>query len=223
LSDLQYSDTIDWDKSGTRFIIKDPGNLASKVLPQYYETSKFASFSRQLNIYGFHRVSDRRRTKRDTNLSTIIYSHPHFRRNHPSSLHLIQRMSGPYSREKPRLPPSKASTSALVSTPPSLPSPATGEPAPHGSCESNSGPVKECTNCKHLRQEIAGLSKAIANYMMILNQPSIPEKPSVFNGNPLVNHEVPWLSDMSLPFISSYSDSFLLGEASSSFYHEHKI
>ncbi|KAJ8600533.1 hypothetical protein CTAYLR_010426 [Chrysophaeum taylorii] len=46
---------IFWDR-GT-IVIRDPSRL-EKVLPQYYRTSKFSSFQRQLNNFGYHRAHD---------------------------------------------------------------------------------------------------------------------------------------------------------------------
>ncbi|KAK9762578.1 hypothetical protein K7432_011559 [Basidiobolus ranarum] len=121
LSEQKYTDIIAWEESGTRFIIKDQLTFASKVLPQYYETSKFASFSRQLNIYGFYRVSDQRRTKQCSDTSMIIYSHQHFMRGQPNSLHLIQRMPGPYTQPKSRSPTSEPTTVLKpITSPPSI-------------------------------------------------------------------------------------------------------
>ncbi|KAK9675021.1 Flocculation suppression protein [Basidiobolus ranarum] len=182
LSEENSSDTIAWELSGNRFIIKDPITFASKVLPQYYKTNKFASFSRQLNIYGFHRVSDRRRTKQNQDTSAIIYSHQHFKRDQPDSLHLIQRTSGPYShgRVKYSIPePVTISKSPLL---PSLPSPLSPvfpsfsanntQPISEGRCGLTSSPetVLSCSNCKTLEQDIETLSKTIQYYISMLNE-----------------------------------------------------
>ncbi|ORX83906.1 winged helix DNA-binding domain-containing protein, partial [Basidiobolus meristosporus CBS 931.73] len=91
LSDPIFGDMISWEESGSRFVISNPKEFASQVLPKYYETSKFASFSRQLNIYNFYRISDRRRTKQYSENSSIVYSHPHFQRAKPELLHHIHR------------------------------------------------------------------------------------------------------------------------------------
>jgi len=48
----ERSEDIMWD-AGT-IIIPDPARL-EKVLPRYYKTSKFSSFQRQLNNFGYHR------------------------------------------------------------------------------------------------------------------------------------------------------------------------
>lgn len=46
---------IRWDPAGEHIIVERPEQLALHVLPSIYRQSRFASFSRQLNIYGFMR------------------------------------------------------------------------------------------------------------------------------------------------------------------------
>ncbi|KAK9762177.1 Heat shock transcription factor [Basidiobolus ranarum] len=182
LSEEKCFDTIAWELSGNRFIIKDPIIFASKVLPQYYKTNKFASFSRQLNIYGFHRVSDRRRAKQNHDTSAIIYSHQYFKRNQPDSLHLIQRTSGPYNQGRVKYSIPEPVTIIKSPLPPSLPSPLSPvfpsflsnniQPISKGEDEltSSTETVLGCSNCKVLEQEIETLNKTIQYYISMLNE-----------------------------------------------------
>ncbi|GMK54049.1 hypothetical protein CspeluHIS016_0106350 [Cutaneotrichosporon spelunceum] len=55
LEDPQNHRIIRWDETGTLIIIERPDELAEKILPQVYRQTRFASFSRQLNIYGWMR------------------------------------------------------------------------------------------------------------------------------------------------------------------------
>jgi len=41
---------IRWDEPGEVIIIEKPDELADKILPLVYRQSRFASFSRQLNV-----------------------------------------------------------------------------------------------------------------------------------------------------------------------------
>lgn len=41
---------IRWDETGDLIIIERPDELAEKILPQVYRQTRFASFSRQLNV-----------------------------------------------------------------------------------------------------------------------------------------------------------------------------
>mmetsp|Transcript_3099 Transcript_3099/g.4695 ORF Transcript_3099/g.4695 Transcript_3099/m.4695 type:complete len:256 (-) Transcript_3099:14-781(-) len=47
---------ISWDDEGTKFLIHDQDQFNYKILPNIFRQSKFASFRRQLNAYGFERV-----------------------------------------------------------------------------------------------------------------------------------------------------------------------
>lgn len=44
---------IRWDPAGEHIIVERPEQLALHVLPSIYRQSRFASFSRQLNVSGF--------------------------------------------------------------------------------------------------------------------------------------------------------------------------
>lgn len=45
-----------WSPSGDTFIIKNPTEFAADVIPRYFKHSKFSSFVRQLNFYGFRKL-----------------------------------------------------------------------------------------------------------------------------------------------------------------------
>lgn len=47
---LTRSQIIRWDETGDLIIIERPDELADKILPQVYRQTRFASFSRQLNV-----------------------------------------------------------------------------------------------------------------------------------------------------------------------------
>ena len=49
-----HPDTISFDENGI-LVIPSPPDL-EKLLPNYYRTAKLASFQRQLNNFGYHRV-----------------------------------------------------------------------------------------------------------------------------------------------------------------------
>jgi len=52
----ETDDLISWSEEGTSFIIKNQPEFARSLLPYYYKHSNMASFVRQLNMYGFHKV-----------------------------------------------------------------------------------------------------------------------------------------------------------------------
>ncbi|KAK9761417.1 hypothetical protein K7432_013696 [Basidiobolus ranarum] len=177
LSEPNYSHMIAWEQSGTRFIIKDSLEFASKVLPQYYETSKLTSFTRQLNIYGFERVSDRRRTKESVVASSIIYSHQYFKRDQPDFLHLIQRISGPYSKVRTKTSihgQSRGAKSTLLPLPPSPALSSTSLVTSHSispercdlTCTKDT--AVDCLSCTALKREVVTLRKTIGYYKSLI-------------------------------------------------------
>ncbi|KAK9674758.1 hypothetical protein K7432_016917, partial [Basidiobolus ranarum] len=150
----------------------DSIGFASKVLPQYYETSKLTSFTRQLDIYGFERVSDRRRTKQSVVTSSIIYSHQYFKRDKPDSLHLIQRISGPYSKVRTKssiLGESRDVRSTLLPLS-LLPALSTSHQISQDKCESicTKDTAVDCLSCTVLKREVVTLRKTIEYYKSLI-------------------------------------------------------
>ncbi|KAL1878553.1 hypothetical protein VTK73DRAFT_7818 [Phialemonium thermophilum] len=57
LEDKSISHLISWTSSSESFVMQ-PSHEFSKVLAQYFKHTNISSFVRQLNMYGFHKVSD---------------------------------------------------------------------------------------------------------------------------------------------------------------------
>lgn len=57
LEDQSIRHLISWSNSNDSFVMS-PSNEFSKVLAQYFKHTNISSFVRQLNMYGFHKVSD---------------------------------------------------------------------------------------------------------------------------------------------------------------------
>lgn len=51
-----YEDIVSWQQHGRCFIVHKPKEFV-KLLPRYFKLSKLASFQRQLNLYGFQRLT----------------------------------------------------------------------------------------------------------------------------------------------------------------------
>lgn len=48
---------VSWHPDGRCFRIHEPEEFVEQILPRYFKKSKYRSFQRQLNLYGFHRIT----------------------------------------------------------------------------------------------------------------------------------------------------------------------
>lgn len=56
VDDPETNHLIEWNDEGHSFLIHNQAEFAQSLLPYYYKHSNMASFVRQLNMYGFHKV-----------------------------------------------------------------------------------------------------------------------------------------------------------------------
>ncbi|KAJ9094223.1 hypothetical protein QFC21_006049 [Naganishia friedmannii] len=75
LSDPAYHHMLHWADDGVQIIIRKPKELEARVLPLVYKQSKFASFSRQLNIYGFMRKVSMRHVDMNRDSDVSVWTH----------------------------------------------------------------------------------------------------------------------------------------------------
>jgi heat shock transcription factor, other eukaryote len=99
--DSSHTDLIRWSDDGRSFIVLDEDEFARTLIPELFKHSNYASFVRQLNMYGFHKTvnitdgSLRQSEKARKGVKPpSMYSHPYFRRNRPDLLWLIQKPTG---------------------------------------------------------------------------------------------------------------------------------
>jgi hypothetical protein len=55
--DPTLSRIVTWQPHGRCFIVTDQKEFTKKVLPEFFQQKKYASFQRQLNLYGFKRLT----------------------------------------------------------------------------------------------------------------------------------------------------------------------
>ncbi|OQR99738.1 hypothetical protein ACHHYP_04622 [Achlya hypogyna] len=79
---------ISWSASGKYFVVEDFPSFERNVLPRFFKHSKMSSFQRQLNYFGFHKL-----TKKIFSVhNCAAFEHGLFTRDlDPASFHLIQR------------------------------------------------------------------------------------------------------------------------------------
>jgi hypothetical protein len=107
LSDENNVDVISWLSNGRGFTVYNRKKLISEVLPQYFKTKKYASFTRRLNRWGFGCYTKGK--------GSYVFHHPMFLRDQPElSLYMacskkptdIRRNSPPkvYFSQSPKMP-----------------------------------------------------------------------------------------------------------------------
>jgi hypothetical protein len=85
VNDPQSNDLIIWSETGNSFIIKKPQEFAKEILPRFFKHNNLASFVRQLNLYGFHKIQhlqqgvlqpDEQSEQLEFNNTNFIYNQP---------------------------------------------------------------------------------------------------------------------------------------------------
>ncbi|KAJ7684944.1 hypothetical protein DFH06DRAFT_1028126 [Mycena polygramma] len=93
VNDAKTNNLIQWSALGDTFYVYDQERFAREVLPHWFKHQNFASFVRQLNMYGFHKIPHLQQgvLKSEADAEHWNFVHPNFRRDQPDLLCLIQR------------------------------------------------------------------------------------------------------------------------------------
>ncbi|CAG9540029.1 unnamed protein product [Cercopithifilaria johnstoni] len=94
LEDPEFQNIICWDKSGYSFHVLDPHLFCRIVLPQFFKHNNLNSLIRQLNMYGFRKMTPIEKSslaRSESDQDHLEFSHPYFIQQHPELLVNIKR------------------------------------------------------------------------------------------------------------------------------------
>ncbi|KAK4132943.1 hypothetical protein BT67DRAFT_65697 [Trichocladium antarcticum] len=104
LDESRNTELIRWSDKGDSFVVLDEDEFAKTLIPELFKHNNYASFVRQLNMYGFHKrvgLSDNSmKASERKNKSPSEYYNPYFRRGHPNLLWLINKPKSGSSKKK---------------------------------------------------------------------------------------------------------------------------
>ncbi|EGG05319.1 uncharacterized protein MELLADRAFT_78083 [Melampsora larici-populina 98AG31] len=104
LEDSDSKEIVSWSTSKDSLIVKDQNLFQTKILPQHFKHSNFASFVRQLNKYDFRKVKidHHDQNQNDTSLRWEFH-HPHFRADTLANLDNIKRKTSSNRRSSAKV------------------------------------------------------------------------------------------------------------------------
>ncbi|GLV45116.1 Heat shock factor [Carabus blaptoides fortunei] len=90
VNDPETDQLISWSPGGHSFIIQNEAQFWYNLLPIYYKHNNMSSFIRQLNMYGFHKISSENGGM-DCDKDEIKFFHPFFQQDQPNLIKHIKR------------------------------------------------------------------------------------------------------------------------------------
>ncbi|KIY68822.1 hypothetical protein CYLTODRAFT_421271 [Cylindrobasidium torrendii FP15055 ss-10] len=116
VNDEDTNDIISWSEDGMSLCIHDEKRLAEEVIPRWMKTEKAAAFVRQLNGYGFRKITNLQQGSmhRDHEAEVLRYAHPNFFRGGEAQVERIHLTKKP--KEKKAVTSSSDSSAAADDT-----------------------------------------------------------------------------------------------------------
>ncbi|XP_066019460.1 LOW QUALITY PROTEIN: heat shock factor protein 4-like [Pocillopora verrucosa] len=100
VEDPQYEEHISWNKNGSGFLVHDQATFAREIIPKYFKHNNFASFVRQLNMYGFRKVIGAEQGGLRSEKDEWEFFNGNFNKYHPELLENVKRKATPEKRNE---------------------------------------------------------------------------------------------------------------------------
>ena len=91
VEDPVYNDLISWAPNGRSFVIKNQSRFSKELLPLYFKHNNMASFIRQLNMYGFRKLTSIENSGLKADKDDMEFYHQYFLKGQESLLEYIKR------------------------------------------------------------------------------------------------------------------------------------
>ncbi|XP_055532606.1 heat shock factor protein isoform X2 [Wyeomyia smithii] len=101
VEDPETNDLISWSTDGRSFIIQNQAQFAKELLPLNYKHNNMASFIRQLNMYGFHKITSIDNGGLRFDKDEMEFTHACFQKDHPYLLEHIKRKIATSKQQPP--------------------------------------------------------------------------------------------------------------------------
>jgi len=138
LSNIEFEEIISWMPHGRSWKVHKPDEFVEKVAPQYFKQGKFGSFTRQVNRWGFRRITH--------GIDRNAYYHEYFLRGLPKLCKKIKRPCPSKTSSTSTNDPDFYSDS--ISNPPLPPEALHGEFGSHNTFRSMGLGIQPSTSCQ---------------------------------------------------------------------------